>query len=53
MILSKVELIKITGGSVTPGLINAITKGINAFLELGKVIGTVIRRTVTGKTCLP
>ena len=53
MILSKEELIKITGGSVTPGLINAVTKGINAFLELGKIIGTAIRRVTTGKTCLP
>ncbi len=53
MILSKSELIKITGGSITPGIINAVTKGINAFLELGRVIGTAIRRTVSGKTCLP
>ncbi|MBR2832875.1 MAG: hypothetical protein IKE75_00280 [Bacilli bacterium] len=53
MILSKEELIKVTGGSITPGLINAITRGINVFLELGKVIGTAIRRAVTGKTCSP
>ena len=53
MILSKKELLNVTGGSVTPGLINAITKGINAFLELGRVIGTAIRRASTGKSCLP
>ena len=53
MKLTNEELIKITGGSITPGLINALTKGINAFLELGRVIGTAIRRTATGKTCSP
>lgn len=53
MILSNEELIKITGGSITPGIINAVTKGINAFLELGRVIGTAIRRVATGKSCLP
>lgn len=53
MRLSKKELLNVTGGSITPGLINAVTKGINAFLELGRVIGTAIRRAATGKTCTP
>lgn len=51
MILSKEELLKISGGEVSASLINAIARGISVFLDLGRTIGAAIRRATSGKTC--
>ncbi|MEI3529779.1 MAG: bacteriocin [Bacilli bacterium] len=50
--LSKQQLSNINGGvSISGTLINAVVKGINVFLDLGRSIGTAIRRVSSGKVC--
>ncbi len=51
MILTKEELLKIKGGEVSASLVNAIARGISVFLDLGRTIGSAIRRATTGKNC--
>lgn len=49
MIIPKEELIEITGGNITASFVNSITKGITTILDLGRTIGSAIRR-ITSKT---
>lgn len=50
--LTKKELSSIQGGvNITGTFINAIIKGINSFLDLGRSVGSAIRRVQTGKLC--
>lgn len=51
MILNSEELLKIIGGEINSSFINAIARGVSIFLELGRTIGSAIRRSVSGKTC--
>lgn len=51
MILSDKELLKINGGTITASLINAIARGISTIADLGRNVGTAIRRLVSGKIC--
>ena len=52
-ILKKEELLEIKGGSISGTYINALVKGIDTILELGRSFGTAIRRWVTGNVCVP
>lgn len=46
------ELYLIQGGiNWTASLFNGISKGINSILELGRSLGSSIRRIMTGKLC--
>ncbi len=49
--LEKKELCLIYGGSISGTLINAIVKGINSLLELGRSVGSAIRRGFSGNLC--
>lgn len=50
--LTKEQLANINGGiNISGTLINAIIKGVNSFLDLGRSIGTAIRRVSTGSLC--
>ncbi len=50
--LNKEELLEIKGGlDLTGALISSIIKGINTFLDLGRSLGSSLRRSLTGKTC--
>lgn len=50
--LKKEELLLIVGGiSITGTLINSIVRGINSILDLGRSLGTAIRRVVSGSVC--
>lgn len=49
--LSKNELMKISGGGISGAMITAFIKGINTILELGRSLGTAIRRVQTGCLC--
>lgn len=50
--LTRQQLANIHGGvNISGTLINAIIKGINSFLDLGRSIGTAIRRVSTGNLC--
>lgn len=50
--LNRQQLANINGGiNISGTLINAVVKGINAFLDLGRSVGTAIRRVSTGRVC--
>ena len=51
MTLKDNELKKITGGSITATFINAIVKGLECLIELGKSLGSSFRRITSGATC--
>ena len=51
--LQKEELLQIQGGAITGTYINALVKGIEALLELGRSFGTAIRRWMDGSVCGP
>ena len=53
MKLTKEELLCIRGGevTVTATLINALARGISVLFELGKAVGSSIRRAITKTTC--
>lgn len=51
MILKDNELKLINGGSITATFINAIVKGLNIIIELGKSLGSSFRRITSGATC--
>lgn len=50
--IKKEELMKINGGeSISGSLINAFTSGIKAILEVGRSLGTSLRRMFDGNLC--
>lgn len=50
--LDKKELLNIVGGiSITSSLINSIYRGINSILELGRSLGSALRRIKGGNMC--
>ncbi len=50
-ILNKQELLMISGGAISGSLINAFIRGINTILDLGRSLGTAIRRIQTKQFC--
>ena len=52
MRLERETLIKIEGGGLLSGtVLNAIIKGVNTILDLGRSLGTALRRINTGNVC--
>ncbi|MGE5456200.1 MAG: hypothetical protein ACM3O4_03760 [Ignavibacteriales bacterium] len=52
MTLKKEELLLIEGGvSVSGTFINSLVRGINSILDLGRSVGTAIRRIGGNKLC--
>ncbi|MBR3229548.1 MAG: hypothetical protein IKF91_01825 [Bacilli bacterium] len=51
MRLTKKEELNIYGGSVSSTMVNAIVKGISLLIELGRSLGSTIRRVSENKTC--
>ncbi len=49
--LNKQELLKISGGAISGSLINAFIRGISTILDLGRSLGTAIRRIQTKQFC--
>ena len=47
--LNKEQLLKITGGSISATLLNALVRGVNVFLDVGRSVGSAIRRFFSGK----
>ena len=46
------ELLTIVGGvNISGALINSLTTGINRLLDLGRALGTAIRRVTGNKLC--
>lgn len=51
MKLNDRELLKIKGGSLSATMINALVKGINIICDLGRSLGSTIRRISENKPC--
>lgn len=52
MKLRKRELIKIKGGAaLSSSLINALIKGFDSFMDIGRYLGSSIRRFIGGNSC--
>ena len=51
MELKKEELINVNGGSISGSLLNGFSKAINSLLEVGRSLGSAIRRIFEKKTC--
>lgn len=49
--LKEEEMKSIVGGAITASWISALAKGINSILDLGRSLGSAIRRIQTGKLC--
>ena len=50
--MNREELIIVVGGtSISGTVLNAVVRAINAALEVGRSLGTAIRRIKTGQTC--
>ncbi len=50
--LGKNELLNIDGGtSISGTLISSITRGINTLLDMGRSLGTAIRRIGSNNVC--
>ena len=49
--LNNEELKNIEGGGITASWMSAISKSINSILELGRSLGSAIRRIQTGRLC--
>ncbi|HHU54480.1 MAG TPA: hypothetical protein GXZ63_01535 [Mollicutes bacterium] len=51
-ILNKPELLKIEGGlTISGSLISSMVRGITVILELGRSLGTAIRRVAGNNLC--
>lgn len=51
MKLTKEEQLNIYGGSVSSTMVNAIVKGISLLIELGRSLGSTIRRVSENNMC--
>lgn len=49
--MNKEELKNIKGGAITASLLNSIIRGIITICDLGKSVGSAIRRALNGNTC--
>ncbi len=49
--LDKEELLDIKGGAITGTYVNAIVRGIESLLELGRSFGSSIRRWMSNDIC--
>ena len=51
MRLTEKELYGIIGGSVSAAFLNAIARGIGVILDVGRSVGTAIRRIGSNSVC--
>ena len=51
MKLNEMQMRNIYGGSITGTMINSIVRSINSLLDLGRSLGTAIRRISGNKIC--
>ena len=49
--LNKEELLNISGGGISATWINAISRAVSTLMDLGRSLGTSIRRSISGKIC--
>lgn len=51
MKLTKEELLLVEGGKTSAALLNSILRGASLILELGRSLGTAVRRITSRKSC--
>lgn len=51
MRLKELELYEIKGGAISATLLNAVSRAVTTILELGRTIGTSIRRIYSKNYC--
>ena len=49
--LNEDQLIRVTGGSVSYSLINAITKAVTSLYDFGRGVGSTLRRIRNNSYC--
>ena len=49
--LKKQELLEIEGGGISGSFIASLVKGVSSLLDLGRSLGTAIRRVYSKKVC--
>lgn len=49
--LTNEELICIRGGGISATLVNAVSRLVGTLLNLGQLVGTSIRRSISKKYC--
>ena len=51
--LGKYEMMNVSGGglNITVTFLTALIRGVNSFMDVGRSLGTAIRRTTSGKYC--
>lgn len=49
--LSSEELMNIKGGAITAALLNSISRIIDTLLNLGQIVGSSLRRSLSKKAC--
>lgn len=50
--LNKDEMLSVSGGAgITASFVSAIVRGVNSFLDVGRSIGSSIRRIFERKVC--
>lgn len=51
MLLKEKELLSIRGGAFNASLVSAIIKGFQFIYDIGRVVGTTIRRAISKDLC--
>lgn len=51
MRLKKEEMLKISGGAISGTLFSSIVRGISSMLDLGRSLGSAIRRLTANNLC--
>lgn len=50
--LNGYEMTNVEGGlNITVTFLTALIRGVNSFMDVGRSLGTAIRRTTSGKFC--
>lgn len=46
------ELMNVDGGAgITATFLNSVSRAISTLMEVGRTLGSALRRTISGKTC--
>ncbi len=51
MLLENQELINISGGAINATMINAAARILSIVIDIGKMVGTTLRRAFTKNVC--
>ncbi len=49
--MNREELINVKGGAINASALNAVMRTFNTIIEVGRIVGTAIKRRIDGKSC--